>query len=401
MTRKSPSREWRAETEQMGAVRLLRLFGIDVFIHWSWLIIFVLVSWSLAGSELPRAYPRWAPATYWFVGVLTALLFFASVLAHEFSHSLVARARGIPVQSIMLFVFGGVSALGGEPRRARDEFWIAIVGPLTSFVISAIAFAAWLAAATADATVIKAITAYLALINLSVGIFNLLPGFPLDGGRVLRAGVWGARRNLLEATRVAAGAGQVLAALLIGFGVFLVLATGLLSGVWLMLIGWFLWNAAQSGYRQLLIERSLAGLTVAPLIESSGPWVRPGMTLRQLATDGVLGMHRRAFFVSAPDADEELAGLITLTDLRRAPEAEWDALTVGRAMTPRPRLIAVTPETPLLTALQLMVRHDLNQLPVMVGDRPVGLLSRAGLLRALQQRLELAGLSEMAIRDRE
>jgi Zn-dependent protease/predicted transcriptional regulator len=379
-----------------GSFRLLRLIGFDIFIHWSWLIIFVLVTWSLATGYLPSVYPAWSAGQRWLVGAVTSVLFFASVLAHELSHSVVARRRGLPVGSITLFVFGGVSMLGGEPRTARDEFAIAIVGPLTSIALAAVFAGIWGAGRALGSAPVAAAAGYLAYVNLALGIFNLLPGFPLDGGRVLRSAIWGARGSMLTATRIAANAGRAVAAILVALGVLSLFVTGGFGGVWFILIGWFLWNAAESSYQQLLQQNTLQGLHVADLIEPAPPRVSPEITLRQLVDQYLLKLHQRAFFVG-PDAGEVL-GLITLSDLRRVPEEQWETVTVYRAMTPRERLIVVTPETEATEALQLMAEHNVNQLPVVagagVGAELRGVVTRAALLRAIRFRDELHARSE-------
>jgi Zn-dependent protease/CBS domain-containing protein len=370
-----------------GTVRLFRIFGFDILIHWSWLLIFALLTWSLATGYLPDVYPGWTRGRYWITGAVTTVLFFASVLAHELSHSLVARRRGLPVENITLFVFGGVSALGGEPRSAREEFWIAIVGPLTSFAAAVVFGVIWALTRDVEPPQIHAVAGYLAFINVAVGIFNLLPGFPLDGGRVLRSAVWGARGNMLEATRIASIAGRVIAGLMIALGILTAFTGGGFGGFWFILIGWFLWSAAENSYQQLLLSRTLHGLTAGALVQPGVPRVPPDTTLRRLANDYILAQQRRAFFV-APDGGEPL-GLVTLSDLQKAPESQWDTLTVFRAMTPRERLITVTPQTDAQSALELMARHDLNQLPVVAGGSVVGLLTRGALMRAIQLRQQL------------
>lgn len=386
--RESQDRATQPGAGMAGSLRLFNLFGFDVFIHWSWLLIFLLSTWSVATGHLPRVYPEWTAQQRWVIGAITTVLFFASVLAHELSHSLEARRRGIPVQSITLFLFGGVSALGGEARRPRDEFWIAIVGPLTSFAAALVFFVIWVIARSADLTPLKAISGYLAYINLSVGIFNLLPGFPLDGGRVLRSIVWGIKHNMLDATRIAANVGRGIAALLIGAGVLTMFTGGVSGGFWFILIGWFLWNAAENSYQQLFLQNSLRGLVIGPLVERDVPRIPPDATLRQLAHDYILRQNRRAFLVT-PAEEGDILGLITLSDLREVPEDEWDAVTVYRAMTPRERLITATPRTEALAALQMMAAHNINQLPVMNGREPVGLLTRGALIGAIQLRNEL------------
>jgi Zn-dependent protease len=370
-----------------GTIRLVRLLGFDILIHWSWLIIFTLFTWSLATGYLPSVYPEWSAERRWIAAAITSALFFGSILVHELSHSIVARARGLGVSSITLFLFGGVSSLGGEPRSARDEFWIAVVGPLTSFAIGAVAAGVWLLTRDGDATVVAAISGYLAYINVAVGIFNLLPGFPLDGGRVLRSAVWAANHNMLAATRIAANAGRVVAAIMIGVGLLMVF-TGGLGGLWLAVIGWFLWNAAESSYQQLLLQNSLQGLTAGMLAGPATMRVPPDITLRQFAEDYLLAHNQRAFFVGVEGGDA--IGLITLSDLHKHPRDQWDQISVFRAMTPKERLITVTPRTPAIEALQSMAEHNINQLPVVSGRDVEGLLTRAALIRAIQFRADVA-----------
>lgn len=373
-----------------GTIRLVRLLGFDILIHWSWLIIATLFTWSLATGYLPGVYPEWSAERRWIAAAITSVLFFTSVLVHELSHSIVARARGLEVSSITLFLFGGASSLGGEPRSAREEFWIAVVGPLTSFAIGGVFAVIWLLSRDGGSTVVAAITGYLAYINVAVGIFNLLPGFPLDGGRVLRSAVWGAKGNMLQATRVAANAGRVVAAILIGIGILTVF-TGGLGGLWLAVIGWFLWNAAENSYQQLLLQNSLQGLTAGMLAGPATMRVPPDLTLRQFAEDYLLAHNQRAFFVGVEGGDA--LGLITLSDLHNHPRDQWDRISVFRAMTPRERLITVSPRTPAVDALQLMAEHNVNQLPVVNGRDIEGLLTRAALIRAIQFRAEVGGKS--------
>ncbi len=374
-----------------GSFRVFRLFGIGVFIHWSWVFIFLLSTWSVASQYLPDVYPEWEARQRWLVGAITTLLFFGSVLAHEISHSLEARRRGLVVNSITLFLFGGVSALGSEARGARDEFWIAIVGPLTSFAAAAVFGGVWLLARGAGWEPIKAGAGYLAYVNIAVGVFNLLPGFPLDGGRVLRAILWGAKRNMLEATRIAGNVGRAVAGLLIALGVVTVFTGGLGGGFWFILIGWFLWNAAESSYNQLLMERGFKGLLIGPLIERDVPRVSPDVTLRAFAQEYVLGLNQRAFFVAATD-EGDFFGLVTLSDLQKVPQDQWDTVTVYRAMTPRERLIVAGPRTEAQAALQLMAQHNINQIPVIDGRDPLGLLTRGALINAIQLRNELGDI---------
>lgn len=374
-----------------GAWRAFSVFGIDILVQWSWLFIFTLVTWSLAAGYFPDAYPQWDDATRWLVGLATSLLFFGSVLVHELSHSLVARSRGIPVVSITLFVFGGVSSLGSEPRTARDEFVTAVVGPLASFALAALFGVVWLGARAAGVEPLQAMTGYLATINVSLGVFNLLPGFPLDGGRVLRSIVWLRGRNLITATRIAAYSGRVVAALMIGLGIATLLIGGGFGGLWFALIGWFLWNAATSSYQDTVLDQGLRGLTVESLVDYNVPEVPASQPLDIFLHDTVLATNRRAFLVM--DEGNRLAGLVTLSDIRNIPKLAWTTTPVAAVMTPTDRLFVVDTRTELQAALRLMVEHDLNQLVVLEKGVPVGLVTRSTILSAVQRRLEVLSLS--------
>lgn len=370
-----------------GTFQVARLLGFDVLIHWSWIFIFMLLTWSLATGYLPEGHPDWTSRQRWSVGAATSLLFFLSVLAHELAHSVLARRRGIAVQNITLYIFGGVSALGGEARRPRDEFWIAFVGPLTSFVLAVIFGGVWLLARGQGYGGVETVSGYLASINVALGVFNMLPGFPLDGGRVLRSIIWGARHDSLTATRITARVGQVIAGLLVAGGMLLILNGSVLNGVWFIFIGWFLWNAALTTYQQQVLQNNLGGLTVADLFDKEVPRVPPDANLRQLADDYILRQHRRAFFV-APETGDVL-GLVTLSDLRHVPQEDWATTSVYKAMTPRDKLVTVTPRTEALAALGLMAERNINQLPVMENRDALGLLTRAGLIQAIQLGVEL------------
>jgi Zn-dependent protease/predicted transcriptional regulator len=368
-----------------GSFRLGRVLGFPVYAHWSWFIIFFLIAWSLESAYLPSLYEDWSPRVRWLVGFAVSALFFASILAHELAHAVVARRRGYPVPSITLHIFGGVSALGHEPRNARDEFQIAIVGPLTSFAVAILCGVIWFAARSAGLGYIYPIAGYLGFTNALLGAFNLVPGFPLDGGRVLRSALWARHRTMLEATRIASTAGRVVAGILAGLGVVFLFAGAIGNALWFMFIAWFLWSAAETAYQQLLLQTTLHGLTVESLIERDVPRVPPDLSVQQLAHEYVLRQNRRAFFVAATD-DGDLLGLITLSDLRHVPEAQWPATSVYKAMTPRDRLVTVSPSTDALAALQLMAQHNLNQLPVLRGRDTLGIVTRAGLMQAIQLR---------------
>jgi Zn-dependent protease/CBS domain-containing protein len=364
--------------------KLGRIAGIQIGIHYTWLLIFALVTWSLAQGYFPDNNPGWAETTYWLVGAVSALALFASVLVHELSHSFMARARGVEVDSITLFIFGGVSNLKSESEEPQDEFLIAVVGPLTSFVLAGVFWAVdrWLVLGN---TPFGAMLGYLTMVNVLVGIFNLLPGFPLDGGRVLRSIIWGASGSLRKATRIASAVGQGFGFLLIFWGVWQMFGGAFFNGLWTAFIGWFLNNAAELTRRQQVQREDLQGVSVASLMNREPPIAPPGMSVREFVFEHVLRRGERAALLADSG---RLLGIASISDAKKVPQEEWDATPLGRIMTPAP-LTTIAPETELSKALELLVGGELNQLPVIRDGMLVGLLSRADVLRFLQLRDEL------------
>lgn len=363
-----------------GSWRLGRLFGIAIDIDYSWLIIFGLVTWSLAAGYFPQQYEGWPAWLYWFVGLLTSLAFFSSVLAHELSHSLIARARGGEVRNITLFIFGGVASIVEEPDSPGSEFLMAFAGPLSSFVLAAL-FGLLRVAFGGFNEPLAALLQYLAYVNMAVGAFNLVPGFPLDGGRLLRAILWMATDSLRRATRWASYAGQGWAFLLIFLGIWWSLQGRLFNGLWLVFIGWFLHNAARASYRQLLIRDLLGQIEVREVMTTDYGKVEPSISIQQLVDEHLLGSDRHAFLVVS---GSRLQGLICLHDVRRVPRDEWRETTVGQAMTPYDQLAKVAPSDGADQALSALSDRDVRQLPVVEGVTPLGLLRRSDLLRYLE-----------------
>ena len=362
-----------------------KIAGIEIGVHWSWVFIFALITWSFASGILEEFYPEWSDARRWAVGVIVAVIFFVSILAHELSHSLVAKARGIEVKGITLFVFGGVSNLGREAQSAGEEFQIAIVGPLTSLAIGAFFALLW-AVLQFTSPENAAIAGYLAFINAIIAAFNMLPGFPLDGGRVFRAIVWWRNRNLLRATRTAARTGELVAYGLMAGGAVQFYFNPI-GGVWMFLIGLFLRNASTASYEQMVVQTTLEGLTARDLARTDYTTVSPELTVQQLVSDLMLTGRGRAYPVIA---GQELLGLITLTDVQHLEREQWPVTSVYRAMTPFERLHTVAPAEPALRVMQLLAEHDVNQLPVADGRLIVGLISRGDILRMIQVRREVA-----------
>src|SRR6266511_269952 len=362
-------------------LRMGRLFGINIYLDWSWLLIFLLVAWSLA-TQFALMHPAWGPELAWSVAIAAALLFFASVLAHELAHSIVAQAQGIPVRNITLFLFGGVANIQQEPRSPRGEFLLAIVGPLTSLVIGVICLlaASLFAPLPADAamnpglvlvalTPLTTVLLWLGSINIILGVFNLLPAFPLDGGRVLRAILWGATGNFRMATRWATRIGQLFAWLLIFTGIAMIFGvevpffgTGLVGGLWLAFIGWFMSSAARQSEQQVAVHDMLEGVPAARLMRANVPAVPPRMSVGDLVHRYVMGTDERAFPVLDGD---RLLGLVTLEDIRKVAREDWDIRTVAEIMTPADQLAVVQQQDDAAAVLDKLTERNVHQVPVM------------------------------------
>lgn len=365
-----------------GSLRLGKIVGIEISIHVSWLLIVVLLTWSLATGWFPALYQGWSTLTYWLVSLLATLLLFASVLAHELAHSLVARARGLPVKSITLLIFGGVSNIEQEPKSPGVEFQMAFVGPLTSLLLGGLSYLLLLVI-RGGTSPLSAILGYLAVANVLLGIFNLVPAFPLDGGRVLRSIAWKISGNVRTATRVATFAGQGIAYLLILAGFYLLFGGDILDGIWLGLIGWFLLSGAQSANSQAMLEMMFKGVTVGKVMNTSPVTVPANISLQKLVDEFLLPHGWRSAFVMQVD---RLAGLITLGDIRHVPRDEWGQTLVGLAMIPLEKLHVVAPQQSLNEVLPLMVARDVNQVPVVEDGHLVGVLSREDIVRFLEIR---------------
>ena len=367
-------------------LRIGRIAGIDIAIHPTWLVIAFLVTYSLAEFQFPRQFDGWSTTTYWVVAGATALLFFASVLAHEISHALVARRFGLKVEGITLFIFGGATTIEGDSKTPKQEALIAIAGPATSLLIGVVLLGASL---VVDQPQVRGLMGWLGFINVLLAIFNLVPGFPMDGGRVLRAIIWKVRGDQLSATRMAALVGRAIAYVLIGFGVFLALQGSLFDGIWLALIGWFLSNAAEATMAQASVEGRLRGVRVRDAMETDPPAVSPNETVSDLVQERLLRGEDRSFLVRHDDGG--LAGLVTLGDVRRLPRDQWAGARVTDIMTRYGDLATISPDAPMVDALRLLQEKEIGQLPVVDGDprNPIGLITRRGILRLLEARMKL------------
>jgi Zn-dependent protease/predicted transcriptional regulator len=380
-------------------VRIGEIAGISIHADWSLLIIFGLITLGLGSGLFPAWHPGWSAALVWTTALMAAVVFFASVLVHELSHALVGRANGLSVRRITLFMFGGLAHLEGEPPTWRAELWMAVAGPLTSLALGAgcLAVAAMAGPVAIDpARPTEALrslspTATLLLwlgpVNVMLGLFNLVPGFPLDGGRVLRAALWGATGDFRRATRLASQAGQAFAWLLVGTGAAMMVGlrvpffgTGLVGGLWLVFIGWFLNNAAVVSYRQVLVREFLEDVPVDRLMRTRLVGVPSSMTVAALVDEVVIASGQRTF----PVEDEgRFVGLVALRDLHAPGRAAWERTTVAQVMTPVERLVTVVPGTRAVDVLALLGKQDVNQVPVVDGGRLVGLVRREDIVRWL------------------
>jgi Zn-dependent protease/CBS domain-containing protein len=379
-------------------LKLGRVFGIEIDLDWSWLFIFFLIVWGLS-STLDKMHPSWQGSVVWGASIAAALLFFVSVLLHELAHSLVAQSQGVPVRNITLFLFGGVSDIQREPPSPRAEFLITIVGPLTSFVIGVVltvlagASAGLMDTVTGSGSSISGLNLlstlllWLGSINLLLAVFNMIPGFPLDGGRILRSILWAITGNLRRATQWASQVGQFVAWVFIVSGIMMVfgydiplLGTGLVNGLWMAFIGWFLNSAALQSYQQVVIHDILHGVPVSRLMRLNPPTVSSSISISSLVHDHVMGTDDHAF----PVVDEgQLVGIVTLEDIRSAARDIWDTRHVQQIMTPAPRLVVADPNEDAADALDKLAQSDVHQLPVVRDGKLVGLLRQRDILKWL------------------
>ncbi len=367
-------------------LKIGRILGIPIYLHPSWFIIFALITFTLA-KQLAGQHPHWTQTQHWSIGVLTSLLFFASVLFHELGHSVIALRYKIPVVSITLFVFGGLARIGREPDSARQEFNIAVAGPLASYVLAG-GFLL-LTRVFPSSEMLGALAGWLGWINLSLATFNLAPGFPLDGGRILRAIVWGVTGDFTRATRFASRGGELLAYLMIVIGIWQSLTGNFSGGLWLAFIGWFLLTAAQETYAQVAIRGALRGLRAADIMSEEVPTVRRDITLEDYGHE-LLRTGRRVHMVVS---DGELQGLMSVAALNRVPREEWAMTSVQAAMLPRDQVHWAAPEEPVLRLLERMQSEDVNQMPVVTDGRVVGMITRDSILHVIQTHADVGKIA--------
>jgi len=368
--------------------RLAKVRGIEVGVHYSWFIVFALITLSLS-TQFAQEHPQWTRGEHYILGVVTSLLFFGSIVLHELAHSFVALAKGIQVRSITLFVFGGIAQLTREPDRPLTEFQIAIVGPIASMGL-AFGFKLIASAAAGRSDQALAVADLLAQVNLMLALFNLLPGFPLDGGRVFRAVVWWVTESFTRATAIAAKSGQAIGYAFILGGILIGFTANLFNGLWLAFIGWFLLTMAQESVLQVSLRSALKGLTAKDIMAVDCPVVSGRMSLAELVENYVLRTGQACFLVSE---DNLVEGLVTLHQVKAVPREHWGATSVSRAMIPYAQLHVVDPDTPVLEVLESMDRADVRQVPVTKAGRLIGIVSRDHLLQIIRARMELEPLA--------
>lgn len=370
-----------------GNISLGKVFGIPLRLHYTWFIIFVLVTISLV--LYPLVGPPYPPiAQRIILGILTSFLFFASIVTHELAHSILAIRNNIPVKEITLFVFGGVSQITKEATHPRAELSIAIVGPLTSLALAGIFYGLHLLLAETQQILAASLMQWLALVNVILAVFNLIPGFPLDGGRIFRALVWHRTRNYHKATRIATTVGQGIAYVFIAGGIAIIFAPFLLwfNGLWFIFIGWFLRDAAKASYQQVLLRNALIGITARHVTEYNCPLIAPDMKLRDVVEQYILPTGRSCLLVTL---GIELTGMVTLQQIKKIPRTRWAITSVQDIMTPAGKLKTVHVDQDILSVLQEMDEESAKHIPVIEAGKVVGVINREELIRFLRTRTDL------------
>lgn len=368
-------------------ISLFKLFGFEVRLDMSWILIAILVTWSLGSGYFPVRYPGLSSFDYWVMGAVGALGLFCSIIFHELCHSLVARRYGLPMKGITLFVFGGVAEMGDEPSSPKVEFLMSVVGPLSSFAIGFVFYVLYvLGVYGAWVMPVNAVFGYLAGINILLACFNLIPAFPLDGGRILRSILWRIKKDIRWATRISSMTGSAFAYLLMAFAVYSLLSGNLLGAIWWFLIGMFIHNAAQMSYRQLLVNRALEGEPVSRFMNREPVTVSPAVSIREFVDDCLLRHHFKMYPVVD---DGRLLGCITSREVKKVPQENWRETTVGEMATRVCAENSVPPETDSVEALALMRRSGNSRLMITEGGKLVGILSLKDLLEFMSQKFDL------------
>lgn len=369
------------------SITLVKLFGFEVKINMSWIVLGVLIVWSLARGLFPSLHPGLGDAAYWIMGVAGALGLLVSIVFHELWHSLVARRFGLPMKGITLFIFGGVAEMSDEPPSAKAEFLMAVAGPLSSVVLG-LAFlgVGFLGHGGGWSVPVVAVTDYLGFLNLILAAFNLIPAFPLDGGRVLRSILWGAKEDIRWATRVASSVGTGFAFILMAVGAVEFLLGNLIGGIWMFLIGIFLRGASQMSYRQLLVRNALQGEKVRDLMMAEPVTVPSGVSVQDLVDKYILKHHFKMFPVVD---DGRLVGCVTVGQVKEIPRAEWASKRVADMDIQCSAERVIAPGEDAMTALALMNRLATSRLMVVEGDKLVGIITLKDMMGLLALKADL------------
>jgi Zn-dependent protease/predicted transcriptional regulator len=364
-----------------------KIIGIPVRIHYTLWLVLLLIAWSLADGYLPQNYPVLDLATRWTIGIVSAILLFVSVFLHELSHSYIAKKNGLPIARITLFFFGGVSEMKEEPKDPKLEVRMAAAGPLTSFLIAIVLGALWYLNVLLSGPVpITATLKYAAYLNGVLGAFNLIPAFPLDGGRVLRGSLWQRSKNLLSATANATRVSEAISLVMMALGLFFVVFGDFIDGLWIIFLGWFIRSGAETSLRQTRLTESLAGVRVGDIMTKDLLSVSPDASVQQLVTDYFLVHPHGGYPVTS---NGKLLGVVTMSSVRSIPREKREVERVSQAMVPFDRTVTVSPTTTAVDALQLMAKSGVGRLIVMDGDKMAGMVTRGDLMKAMRTRQEL------------
>jgi Zn-dependent protease/predicted transcriptional regulator len=369
------------------SVRLGKIMGIPIRIHYTLWFVFILIAWSLATGYMPTQYPGLGVVTYWAIGIVSAIILFASVLIHELSHSYIAKKNGLPIGRITLFFFGGVSEMTEEPQDPGLEVRMAAAGPLMSFLIAGVLGALWYLGSLLKAPVaVTATLGYGGLINAILGVFNLLPAFPLDGGRVFRGSVWKRSKNLISATRIATRVSEGISLLMMLGGFVAIIIGDFVDGIWIIFLGWFIRSGAETSLRQTLVGETLAGVTVGDIMTRDVLTVPANITVDQLISEYFLVHHHGAYPVVE---GREVLGIVTMQCVRSVPKESRTSTTVKDAMNTCEKAVKVKPSVSALDAMHTMARQNVERLIVFDGPQMLGIVTRGDLMRTIRTRQEL------------
>lgn len=370
------------------SIKLFKIFGIEVRLDYSWFIIFALFAYVFGFLYFPEVLPGIDRGLLAVITIITVILFFASILVHEMCHSIVAKKKGTPVGRITLFMFGGVAEIEKEPETPYDEFIMAIAGPASSFVMAAIFGVIWFFAR--NFAPVREPVKYLTLINVILGVFNILPGYPLDGGRILRSIIWKITANLKRATFIASTTGRVLGFMIVAVGIIFIFTGNFLNGVWLVFIGWFLQSSAQMSYRQLVFETSLKGIKVKDVMNKNIVDVTRDTTLQDLVDNYFMKYRFGRFPVIENQKTQKLIGVISIHDVKEIPREEWPNVYVGGIVKKVSENEKVDISMEVSDAAKKMAKNNLGHLVVMSGDKLEGIITKSDLMNFLNIQSELS-----------